>query len=368
MKNKILFTPGPLTTSQSVKETMLVDIGSRDYEFKEIINSIQEKLLKIGNLQKNEGYEAIIMQGSGTFGVESVISSVIPSNGNLIVLSNGHYGERMIDIAKIYGINVIEYKFNENEPINPSVLDNLFQYHPKIDFLACVHCETTTGILNPINEVGKYAKKYGIKYIVDAMSSFGAYPINMIEDNIDFLISSANKCIEGVPGFSFIIAKRDSLIDSKDIMRNLSLNLYQQWEYTEKNQQFRFTPPIHSMIAFNQALKELEDEGGVEGRALRYKENHQILIEGMRKLGFDEYINPNFQSYIITTFLYPEWNDRKFNFNEFYDFLNERGFVIYPGKLSQKDCFRIGNIGRIFAQDIRNLLSAIEEFVDTYKK
>jgi len=162
MKNKILFTPGPLTTSQSVKETMLVDMGSRDYEFKEIINSLQEKLLKIGNLQKNEGYEAIIMQGSGTFGVESVISSVIPSNGNLIVLNNGHYGERMIDIAKIYGINVIEYKLNENEPINPSVLDNLFQYHPKIDFLACVHCETTTGILNPINEVGKYAKKYGI--------------------------------------------------------------------------------------------------------------------------------------------------------------------------------------------------------------
>jgi len=355
--DKLLFTPGPLTTSKTIKEAMLHDYGSRDTKFVNMVKEVREKLLQLGGVSKEAGYETIIMQGSGTFGIEATISSAIPKDGHLLIIINGAYGHRMAKICSVHGIKHTSLVFAENEIPTIEKAEAALKNDNSITHIAIVHCETTTGIFNPIKEFGMLASNYNKTYIVDAMSSFGAVPVNIAEFNIDYLISSSNKCIEGVPGFSFIIAKREQLLKAKGQARSLVLDIFSQWEGLENDGQFRFTPPTQSLAAFHQALNELEAEGGVDGRASRYKENYQTLIAGMRKLGFKEYLEPEKQGYIITSFLYPENN---FSFKDFYNSLNEQGFVIYPGKLSQADCFRIGNIGRISKKDVEVLLKAID--------
>ena len=240
-----------------------------------------------------------------------------------------------------------------------SKLEQLLQEDKEISHVAVVHCETTTGILNPITEIGRIVSAYDKTYIVDAMSSFAAIPIDFARADIDYLITSANKCIEGVPGFSFVVGRRTHLLGCDGYARSLSLDLLGQWKGFEKNGQFRYTPPTHSVLAFAEALQELDMEGGIAGRAARYQENHTALLDGMRRLGFRSYLPPDVQSYIITSFHYP--SDPKFTFQEFYRRLSEKGFIIYPGKLTQIDLFRIGNIGRIFPADIKALLNAMAE-------
>src|ERR1700722_990724 len=344
--NKRLFTPGPLTTSLSVKEAMLKDLGSRDPDFLEIVREIREHLLALGNVSRPD-HECVLMQGSGTFMIESVISSIMPRK--LLVLINGAYGRRIENIARIHGIAVEVVEVAENRKNTPAD----FYLGEDISHVAVVHCETTTGILNPIKEIGASVAAAGACYIVDAMSSFGAIPIDA--GGIDFLISSANKCIEGVPGFGFTLARRVQLEAAKGRVRTLSLDLHAQWAGLERDGQFRFTPPTHALLAFRQALRELEEEGGVAGRAARYQQNHEILRRGMKDLGFEAYLAPEDQSYIITSYRYP----KDFRFEEFYGRLSELGFVIYPGKLSSEECFRIGTIGRLGAGDIEDLLRAI---------
>ncbi len=355
--DKLLFTPGPLTTSKTVKEAMLHDYGSRDTKFVNIVKEVRENLLQLGGVSKEKGYETVIIQGSGTFGIEATISSSVPRNGHLLIVINGAYGHRMANICSVHGIKYTSLVFAENEIPTIEKTEAALKSDNSITHLAIVHSETTTGIFNPIKEFGALAGNYNKTYIVDAMSSFGAVPVYIAEFNIDFLVSSSNKCIEGVPGFSFIIAKREKLLQCKGQARSLVLDIFAQWEALENDGQFRFTPPTQSLAAFHQALKELETEGGVEARANRYKENYQTLISGMRKLGFKEYLEPEKQGYIITSFLYPSAD---FNFKEFYNSLNDKGFVIYPGKLTQADCFRIGNIGRLYKKDVEGLLEAIE--------
>lgn len=354
--DKLLFTPGPLTTSKTVKEAMLHDYGSRDLKFVEMVKEVRQKLLQLGGVSKEAGYESIIIQGSGTFGIEATISSAIPKDGHLLIIINGAYGHRMAKICSVHGIKHSSMIFSENEIPDIGKAEAVLIEDRSITHIAIVHCETTTGIFNPIKEFGTLAAKYNKTYIVDAMSSFGAVPVNIANFNIDFLISSSNKCIEGVPGFSFIIANRQKLLMTKGQARSLVLDIFAQWEGLENDGQFRFTPPTQSIAAFHRALLELEKEGGVEGRAKRYKENYHTLVGGMRKLGFKEYLEPQRQGYIITSFLYP---DKDFNFKDFYNSLNEKGFVIYPGKLSQADCFRIGNIGRLYKKDVEALILAI---------
>jgi len=357
--DKLLFTPGPLTTSLTVKEAMLRDLGSRDFEFIEIINYIRNDLLRLAKVSRQDGYESVIIQGSGTFGIESVISSVISKSDNLLIIINGAYGERISKIAEVHMIRQTRMVFAENEWPDLSKIEEVLQSNPLITHVAVVHCETTTGIVNPIEAIGILCQFYRKTYIVDAMSSFGAIPINVKESFIDFLISSSNKCIEGVPGFSFVITNKEKLMEAEGKARSLVLDLYAQWKGLEFDGQFRFTPPTHVILAFDQALKELEIEGGIDGRAHRYKENYQKLIAGMRSLGFQEYLEPEKQGYIITSFLYPQHPN--FSFKAFYKKLNDKGYVIYPGKLSHADCFRIGNIGKIYGDDIDLLLDAIKE-------
>jgi 2-aminoethylphosphonate-pyruvate transaminase len=359
--NKLLFTPGPLTTSATVKAAMLCDAGSRDAEFIAVVRDIRERLLRIGGAAPGGGYECVPMQGSGTFAMESVISSAIPRDGRLLVLVNGAYGRRIVEMARVHGIEVQTVEAPENRKISPEAvaerLGGTGDIATGITHVAVIHCETTTGIVNPIAEIGEKVAGAGAAYIVDAMSSFGAIPIHLAAVHADFLISSANKCIEGVPGFGFVLARRSQLIAAKGCARTLSLDLNAQWEGLEAGGPFRFTPPTHALLAFHQALRELDEEGGVEGRATRYCRNHQVLTEGMAAMGFQPYLAPEDQSYIITTYRYPA--NPEFRFEEFYSRLSEMGFVIYPGKLGKEPCFRIGTIGRIGVAEIEGLLAAV---------
>jgi 2-aminoethylphosphonate-pyruvate transaminase len=355
-KDKALFTPGPLTTSPTVKQAMLRDLGSRDTEFIALVREIRHRLVELGGVTEDE-YTAIPMQGSGTFGLEAVVSSTIPPDGKLLVLINGAYGRRIRQIAEVLKIPVTVLEYPEHEPVRPNDVATTLASDPAITHVNVCHCETTSGLLNPVKEIGTIVREASRIFFVDAMSSFGVIPINLAECSIDYLVSSANKCIEGVPGFSFILAKLATLKQTEGYARSLSFDLLGQYVGLERNGQFRFTPPTHVLNAFYQALVELSTEGGIEARLARYSQNHHILLEGMQALGFKPYLDPDYQSPIITSFCYPEHPN--FTFEEFYNRLNAYGYVIYPGKLGKAACFRIGTIGRIFPSDIHDLLAAI---------
>ena len=354
--SKLLFTPGPLTTSATVKEAMLRDLGSLDFDFLATVRKIRMRLLGLGPYSR-EQYECILMQGSGTFVVESVISSAIPRDGKLLVLVNGAYGRRIAQTARVHGIALDVLEVAENRKFTPELVADHLASLTTITHVAVVHCETTSGILNQVEEIGHVVHAAGAMYIVDAMSSFGAVPLDMAGSHIDFVISSANKCIEGVPGFGFVLASRRALESAKGNARTLSLDLYDQWAGMEADGHFRFTPPIHTILAFEQALNELDEEGGIHARGERYRKNHIALCRGMKALGFEIYLADEDQSFVITSFRYP--SHPAFQFADFYERLWKLGFAIYPGKLSHESCFRIGTIGRITVADIETLLTAI---------
>jgi 2-aminoethylphosphonate-pyruvate transaminase len=356
-RDLLLFTPGPLTTSKTVKQAMLRDVGTWDREFSDVVAGVRHSLLAIAGVSKEQGYEAVLMQGSGSFGLEAVVTSTTPPQGKLLVLVNGAYGERIAKMAAMQSIGLTTIKYPECQPPRAEDVRAALAADAAITHVVVVHCETTSGMLNPIESIGRVAAEFKKTFVVDAMSSFGAIPIDLPGIGIDFLISSSNKCIEGVPGFSFIICRRAALEATAGWARSWSFDLLDQWRYMEKTALFRCTPPTHVVLAFAQALAEMESEGGVAARGARYRGNHAQLVRGMRRLGFREYLPPELQSPIITTFLSPQ--HPRFVFREFYDRLHDRGHVIYFGKVTSADCFRVGNIGRIFPADIDDLLGAM---------
>lgn len=359
MRNYLLLTPGPLSTSQTVREAMLQDWCTWDKDYNEgIVTPIRKGLLAIAGLD-GDAYTSVLLQGSGTYCVEATIGATVRPEDKLLILANGAYGKRMAQIADYYHINYVLVSLHETELVTGEVARRALEEHPGITHLSMVHGETTTGLLNPIEEVAEVIKGRGITFIVDAMSSFGGVPIDVKGLGIDFLVSSANKCIQGVPGFGFILAQKDKLMATKGNARSLSLDIYAQWEAMEKGGgKWRFTSPTHVVHAFYQAMKELNEEGGITARYKRYQENHRVLVEGMRGLGFKTLLSDNAQGPIITSFLYPSAD---FDFASFYVRLKEKGFVIYPGKISDADTFRIGNIGDIFPKDMEALIQAIKE-------
>jgi len=361
-RDKRLFTPGPLTTSLSVKQAMLHDVGSRDRQFVQIVRDVRLALLDLAGVSPDGGYETILMQGSGTFAIESVLSSAIAPDGKLLLAINGAYGTRMASIAAAHHVDSVIVRCEENEIPDVARIDRLLADDVDITHVAVVHCETTSGIINPVEALGDVVARHGRIYIVDSMSAFGAVPLNVRDTAIDYLIASSNKCIEGVPGFGLVVCRRDALTATAGWARTLSLDLLDQWRGLEANGQFRFTPPTHAILAFRQALVELDEEGGAAGRGRRYRANQQSLVVGMRKLGFREYVPAPLQGPVITSFLYP--TDPRFDFETFYDRLSDKGCVIYPGKVTRADCFRIGSIGRLFEDDIRTLLAAVEATLD----
>ena len=353
----LLLTPGLLNTTKSVKEVMLQDWCTWDDDYKRIIQQIRRELVSLATV--DSGYTAVLMQGGGTFSVESVITTAVPQDGKLLVLANGACGRRMTKIARLAGIPFSVYECGETKAPDVDHLMDLLKQDNRITHVAAVHCETTTGMLNPISDIGAMVKCFNKVYIVDAISSFGGIRMDMGEVRADFLISSANKCIQGVPGFSFVVARQTELEKTRGRARSLSLDLYDQWE-TMKNHQgkWRFTSPTHVVQAFAQALKELKAEGGIDARSRRYHRNNRLLVGGMRKLGFCPLLPDTHQSPIITAFHSPQ--DLGYEFKQFYDLLKEKGFVIYPGKVTDMNTFRIGNIGDIHPADVKRLLEAVK--------
>lgn len=359
MKNYKLLTPGPLTTTETVKREMLFDHCTWDDDYKVITQNIRRDLLEIGHVNEEE-YTTILMQGSGSFGVESVISSVIGKEDKCLFLTNGAYGERAISMAKYHNISFVQYDEEYNKVPDVEKVISILEEDKEITHIMMIHCETTSGILNNIEEIGEVAKKYNKTFIVDAMSSFGGVDIPVKDYGIDFLISSANKCIQGVPGFAFIIANKKKLMESKGKARSLCLDLYDQWMNMDNDGKWRFTSPTHVVLAFSKAIEELKEEGGVVARNKRYSSNNKTLISKMKELGFESYLDEEVQSPIITTFLY---NGQDFTFEEMYKFIKENGYAIYPGKLTKVNTFRIGNIGEIYEEDINNLIEIFKKFL-----
>ena len=287
------------------------------------------------------------MQGCGTFAVESVITSTTSPAGKVLVISNGVYGDRMHKIAAMAKIETAYLRYPENKRPDLKEIESVLKSDPRITNIAMVHCETTSGIFNPVEEVGKLSRKYNKVYFVDAMSSFGAAVIDFEASYIDYLATSSSKCLEGTPIIGIILARRSALEKTNGYARSLSLDLYSQWVDLELKADFRFTPPIPAILSLDQALDELEKEGGSIARARRYQNNHRVLIQGMLKMGFKTYLDQEDLGYIINSFHYLE--HKNFDYKVFYEKIRELGYVIYSGKITNTPCFRIGNIGRIFS-------------------
>src|SRR5215813_3988727 len=355
-----LLTPGPLTTSATVKQAMLHDWGSRDAGFIAINRRVRERLVTLAG---GEGTHVCVpVQGSGTFAVEAMLGSFVPKTGKVLILINGAYGKRAAKICDYAGRAHVDLEWAEDQPVDPAGTEAALKADPAISHVFVVHCETTSGVLNPIADVARVVARAGRRLLIDSMSAFGALPLDVREIAVDAVAASSNKCIEGVPGVGFVIASKAALAACKGNAHSLSLDLHDQWTAMEKNAQWRFTPPIQVIVAFEQALREHEAEGGVAGRGARYRNNCRLLVEGMRALGFETLLPDQLQAPIIVTFHMPA--DPRFRFESFYDRLRDKGYVIYPGKLTVADSFRIGCIGRLGEPEMRGALAAIKEAMD----
>lgn len=361
-----LLTPGPLTTSLPVRLEMLADRCTWDDDYKDITQFVRRTLLDIAHVSGDE-YTTILMQGSGTFGVESVLSSVAGGKDTFLIPVNGAYSERMCQMLSRYGIAYVREDFAWNERVDAARLEALLARHPEVTALSIVHNETTSGLINDLESVSEVVRRHKLLFIVDAMSSFGAVEIDMKALGIDFLISSANKCIQGVPGFSFIIARLEALKATEGNARTVSLDLHDQYKTMEANKgKWRFTSPTHVVAAFAEALREFEAQGGVLERGSRYARINRKLREGLQALGFEPYVCEAFQGPVITTFLYPE--GRTLDFKHMHAWLKDHDYVIYPGKLTDRDTFRIGNIGEIYEEDADRIIALFTEYVKEFVK
>lgn len=358
-----LLTPGPLTTSLVTKQAMLHDWGSRDQIFIDTNHRIRTRLLEIADAQ--ETHVCVPVQGSGTFAVEATLGTLIAPEDKALVLINGAYGKRIAHILDILKRDHCVLETPEDTPNDLKALSETLAQDTKITHVVAVHCETTSGILNPIPEIAGIVSKSGRKLIIDAMSAFGALPLSAKQIPFEAVIASSNKCLEGVPGLGFAVIEKQALEQAKGNSPSLTLDLHDQWRGLEANGQWRFTPPTHVICALDAALDQLDDEGGPAGRLKRYQENCRILIDGMKNLGFEPLLPDSLQAPIIVTFKMPE--NPAFDFNRFYDALKDQGYVIYPGKLTVADSFRMGCIGHLGPDQIKGALDAVKATLGDFK-
>jgi len=354
-----LFTPGPINTARRTKEAMLRDMGSRDADFIAMTGRVCERLLAVSGA--GEDYVCVPVQGSGTFAVEAAFGTLVPKSGKVLVLVNGVYGRRIARILAVAGRQFTVLETAETAAPAGADVARALSADPAITHVALVHCETTSGILNPAEEIAAAVAKSGRRLIVDAMSTFGILPLPAKSVAYDALIASSNKCLEGVPGMGFAIVKRDVLAAASGHAHSLALDLFDQWQFLERTAQWRFTPPTHVMAALDAALEAYMAEGGSAARLARYKRNCEVLVSGMRRLGFRTLIPDRQQAPVIVTFESPA--DPRFRFETFYGHLRRRGFVIYPGKLTTAETFRVGCIGAIGTEQIEGLLAAVREVI-----
>ncbi|WP_346894907.1 2-aminoethylphosphonate--pyruvate transaminase [uncultured Roseibium sp.] len=353
-----LLTPGPLTTSIETKEAMLRDWGSWDGDFRAMTAEMRTGLVELLGDGK-ECYDCVPMQGSGTFAVEAMLASFTPKNKKTLILSNGAYGKRAVETMQYLGRPVAVLDKGDYLPPRGDEVARLLAEDPEISHVVVVHCETSSGILNPVEEISEAVAAADRTLLIDSMSAFGAVPLEPGRLRFDAMVSSANKCIEGVPGFGFILAKRSALEAAKGNSHSMSLDVHAQWAHMEKTGQWRFTPPTHVVAAFLEALRAHKAEGGVAGRGARYENNRDVMVAGMRELGFETLLDAQWLSPIIVTFFCPA--DPAFEFARFYDLMKARGFILYPGKLTVVESFRVGCIGQMDAHVMREVVAAARD-------
>ena len=349
-----LLTPGPLTTAFSTKEAMLKDWGSWDDDFRSMTARLRAALLAIAG---NDGeYDCVPLQGSGTYCVEAMLASFVPRDGKALALVNGAYGQRIVKILNYLGRAHVVIDKGDYLPPRGAEVEAALAADPAITHVVVVHCETSSGILNPVEEIAEVTARAGRKLLIDSMSAFGAVPANVKTIAYEAIVSSANKCIEGVPGFGFVIAKTSALAEAKGRSHSLSLDVYDQWEVMNRTGQWRFTPPTHAVAAFLEALRRHEEEGGQPGRLARYARNRDVLVPGMKALGFETLLADRWLSPIIVTFLVPK--DPAFKFSRYYELMKAQGFIVYPGKLTVVNSFRVGCIGQLDERVMREVVQA----------
>lgn len=353
----ILLTPGPLMTSLATKQAMLRDWGSWDAAFNQITGSICRDVVDVVN--GGDEYVCVPMQGSGTFSVEAAIGNLVPRDGKVLVPNNGAYCARIVKICKYLGRAVVDLAVPEDQPATGAIVAAALEKDPSITHVAQVHCETGAGILNDLAGIAQACRKAGKGLIVDAMSSFGALPIDVAQIPFDALIAASGKCLESAPGMGFVIADRRKLEASAGNSHSLALDLVDQYQYMQKTTQWRYTPPTHVVAALRAAIDQFKAEGGQPARGARYAKNCATLIEGMGRLGFRPFLNASVQAPIIVTFHAPA--DAAYEFRAFYARVRERGYILYPGKLTQIETFRVGCIGAIDHNEMRNVAGAVEQ-------
>lgn len=360
MSTKILLTPGPLTTTERTKQAMLADWGSWDTAFNQLTASVCDDITSIANGRGT--HVCIPMQGSGTFSVEAALGTLVPRDGKVLVPNNGAYCQRIVRILGYLGRQAVSIDYREDEPISPERIDHALSLDESISHVALVHCETGTGILNPLREVALVVARHKRRLVVDAMSSFAALPIDLTEIQVDALIAASGKCLEGVPGMGFVIVRQDAIAAAEGNSHSLALDLHDQWSYMCRTGQWRFTPPTHVVAALREAIDQFHAEGGVSARGARYKKNCASLVSGMRTLGLRTFLTDALQAPIIVTFHAPE--SSSYEFSALYKGVRDKGYILYPGKLTQTETFRVGCIGAIGTQQISGAVAAIAQTLE----
>jgi 2-aminoethylphosphonate-pyruvate transaminase len=353
----ILLTPGPLTTSARTRQAMMVDWGSWDDRFNQLTASVCEQLLAIIN--GAESHHCVPLQGSGTFAVEAAIGTLVPRDGKVLVLINGAYGKRLAKICEVLGRSFSTFETAEDEPTTAADVDRLLHADTAITHIALIHCETSTGILNPLPDIAQVVAQHGKRLIIDAMSSFAGLPIDAQQVPFDALIAASGKCLEGVPGMGFVFARKESLANAAGNSHSLAMDLYDQHAYMAKTGQWRFTPPTHVVAALHEALLQYNEEGGLPARHQRYANNCQVLLDDMARLGLRSFLPAAIQAPIIVTFHAPK--DPRYQFKEFYERVKAKGFILYPGKLTQVETFRVGCIGHVNQAEMHAAVAAVGE-------
>jgi len=354
-RDPILLTPGPLTTTLATKAAMLRDWGSWDTAFNEVTARVRAKLVDI--IHAGDTHVCVPMQGSGTFSVEAAVNTLVPRDGHVLVLINGAYGKRLARLTTMMGRKTTTFETADDVPTTADDVERMLAKDPSITHVGLIHCETSTGIENPLQEIAAVVARRGRRLIVDAMSSFGALPIDARATPFDALVAASGKCVEGPPGMGFVIVRRSTLEGCEGRSSSLALDLHDQWVYMEKTTQWRYTPPTHVVVAFNAALEQFVAEGGQPGRLARYTANADALVTGMQALGFRSFLDAAIQAPIIYTFHAPA--DPAYEFRRFYGEVRDRGFILYPGKLTQVETFRVGCIGAIGPSEMRQAVLAV---------
>jgi 2-aminoethylphosphonate-pyruvate transaminase len=351
----ILLTPGPLTTTLRTRQAMLTDWGSWDAPFKALTAELCASLVAIAHGE--DTHVCVPLQGSGTFAVEAAIGTLVPDTGKVLVPVNGAYCRRLLRILQYLGRAHVAFEVSEDSYPTPQQIDDALAKDPAITHVAQVHCETGTGILNPLPEIAKVVAKHGRSLIVDAMSSFGAVAIDVRSMPIDALVSASGKCLEGVPGMGFVILRKAMLEKCEGNCHSLAMDLYDQWVYMQGTAQFRYTPPTHVVAALMEAVRQFNEEGGQPARGARYLRNCNALLDGMAALGFRSFLRREIQAPVIATFHAPA--DPNYNFTDLYAGVRDKGFILYPGKLTTVETFRVGCIGAVGETEIRAAVDAI---------